>query len=140
MLEHKIFSTQVMNWGPGFIANVWLNTPPGFVCRQILFKAPPEWVDRVELKMRGYPIVDVGPYTDEDGITYTAGQRLATLNGYAGLHLTGGDFSILLSDLPFGGLSFPPESAPYCQFHVNKLGKPNHQMSVDLVCHRMLPD
>lgn len=139
-VENFLETFWVRNFGPRFIAAVWLNTPPGAFCRQLIVKCPPEWVERVELKVMGLPLVEVDSYLDEEGVRHTAGQRLATLNGLAGLHLTGGDFSILFTQHEGGGAVFKPENAPYLFLHLNDKAKADHPVVVALVCRRVLGD
>lgn len=117
MINWSLRRVGLCNVAPGGIATGMLWTGPGEECTQIMICGPsPDLVDTVELKWRNLPLVHVPSYRDcETGQLVTGGRSLANRNGLAGLHLCGGEFSILFDhiDGPGGrGLIFKAEDHP----------------------------
>jgi len=116
--EHFIRRVQVLNYGPNSTAGVSLVSEQGAWVRQIIIEGVrPEDVEEVRLTMRNLPVVDVVAGRDhESGEWRTAGQKLRDLNGFVGMHLAGGAFSILFEDVTredVQGIVFPYDWAAY---------------------------
>jgi hypothetical protein len=99
MLQRRLEWIYLQNAAPGFISHARLCHIKNPV-EQLLFNVRPEHVEEITILDEGREVLHVGAWIDDDGERKTGGQKMALLNQFQGLYLSGAFFSVRFDDQP----------------------------------------